>query len=501
MRPSLSPFLWISIGILILAAALRWWAIDIKPAHFDEGINGWFADQMRKSGFYRYDPTNYHGPLHFYTVFVSQNLFGRSLWALRLPSILAGIAAVWVILRFHPYIGRTGSILAALALAVSPAFVFFSRYSIHESWLVLFNLLFLLGFLGLWKRGEARDLGLLIAGVTGMVLTKETYLIQIGCAILAWPFLMLWNKIVPGEGSLLPAVRRWSLRDLAVYSGLGIFAVVFFYSGTFQNWDGVSGLWKTYLAWFETGTEHGGHSKTSYDLIGPLNYYWIALMARYEWPALLGLAACMACLPRCPAHLRFIAIYAGGLLLAYSVISYKTPWCIIAFLWPFYLVAGGIIGRLRAPLRGAAIALWLVAVSVSYASSLKLNFRNFTDHTEPYVYVQTFPEISVLTEPILELARRNPSNYGISGTILLDSYYPIPWILGDFYRIGYHNSNVWPKTLNQDFVVVPEARKEEAIGDLQGEYVGFSFQIRDAQEPSVVFFRKDKFAEVLPDAP
>ncbi len=47
----------------------------MKPPHFDEGINGWFVDQMRKNGFYRYDPTNYHGPLHFYILFLAQVAF------------------------------------------------------------------------------------------------------------------------------------------------------------------------------------------------------------------------------------------------------------------------------------------------------------------------------------------------------------------------------------------------------------------------------------------
>src|SRR5437016_14496941 len=57
---------WMFWGILGLAAVLRILFLGIKPPHFDEGINGWFVDQMVKDGFYRYDPTNYHGPLHFY---------------------------------------------------------------------------------------------------------------------------------------------------------------------------------------------------------------------------------------------------------------------------------------------------------------------------------------------------------------------------------------------------------------------------------------------------
>ena len=84
--------------IMLLAALLRGWSLDLKPAHFDEGINGWFVDQMRSAGFYRYDPENYHGPIYFYLLFFSLTLLGRNLWALRLPALLSSIASVWMAL-------------------------------------------------------------------------------------------------------------------------------------------------------------------------------------------------------------------------------------------------------------------------------------------------------------------------------------------------------------------------------------------------------------------
>jgi hypothetical protein len=59
---------WAPWLILGLAVFLRFFLLGIKPPHFDEGINGWFVDQMMRNGFYRYDPTNYHGPLHFYVL-------------------------------------------------------------------------------------------------------------------------------------------------------------------------------------------------------------------------------------------------------------------------------------------------------------------------------------------------------------------------------------------------------------------------------------------------
>src|SRR5438270_953788 len=139
---------WLIVG---LGAILRFFLLGIKPPHFDEGINGWFVDQMVKNGFYRYDPTNYHGPLHFYVLFLSQILFGRNMLALRLPVVLVSISCVWLTLKFEPFVGRQVSRLAALAMAVSPAFVFYGRYSIHEVWILLFTMLFFYGLFGLWN--------------------------------------------------------------------------------------------------------------------------------------------------------------------------------------------------------------------------------------------------------------------------------------------------------------------------------------------------------------
>src|SRR5437762_6290620 len=177
---------WLIIG---LAALLRFLLLGMKPPHFDEGINGWFVEQMLRNGFYKYDPTNYHGPLHFYVLFLSQTLFGRNLWALRLPVVLVSICCVWLTLKFEPLVGRNVARIVALAMAISPGFVFYGRYAIHEVWLELFSTMFILGLLGLWRLGTLSYLRYAGMGLAGMILTKETYAIHVACAVLAIPAL------------------------------------------------------------------------------------------------------------------------------------------------------------------------------------------------------------------------------------------------------------------------------------------------------------------------
>ncbi|PYI51457.1 MAG: hypothetical protein DMC62_08035, partial [Verrucomicrobia bacterium] len=216
---------WTPWLILGLAIFLRFFLLGIKPPHFDEGINGWFVDQMMKNGFYKYDPTNYHGPLHFYVLLLSQTLFGRNVWALRLPVVLVSISCVWLAFKFEPLVGRTESRIAALAMAVSPGFVFYGRYSIHEVWLVLFSMLFILGLLGLWKFGAGEYLWCAGMGLAGMILTKETYIIHLGCAALAAPVLFVSNRLnrLPDER---PAKQTWDYVDLTLVIGVGAAAIV-----------------------------------------------------------------------------------------------------------------------------------------------------------------------------------------------------------------------------------------------------------------------------------
>src|SRR5205814_1733402 len=251
---------WVPWLILALAAFLRFFLLGIKPPHFDEGINGWFVDQVMHNGFYRYDPTNYHGPLHFYVLLLFESLFGRNVWALRLPVVLVSISCVWLALKFEPFVGRNVSRLAALAMAVSPGFVFYGRYSIHEAWLVLFTMLFFFGLFGLWKFGTANYLWCAGMGVTGMILSKETYVLHVGCVVIAAGVCYLSNYFNRLDDPR-PAKQTWNDVDLAVVIGTGVALIVVFYSGTFFHWNGIKGLYQAYLPWFKTGSEGHGHEK------------------------------------------------------------------------------------------------------------------------------------------------------------------------------------------------------------------------------------------------
>jgi len=490
---------WVPWLILALAAFLRFLLLGIKPPHFDEGINGWFVDQVMKNGFYRYDPTNYHGPLHFYVLLLFQSLFGRNVWALRLPVVLVSIACVWLALKFEPLVGRAVSRIAALAMAVSPGFVFYGRYAIHEVWLQLFSMIFILGLLGLWRRGTLTYLWYAGMGLTGMILTKETYAIHVACALLAIPTLAASYALnrVP---DVKPEKQTWSWIDLAMVVIVGGFAVIFFYSGTFFNWSGVKGLYLAFKAWTETGAAGHGHEK-AWDywlkIMGPTWEVGRADFLGYELPMLVGLILCLFCQKFKDLSLRYLAIYGVGSFVAYSYVKYKTPWCVISFGWPFLFVFGGAILLVRPKHLRLAQRIIGVLLAISLGSSIWLNYFRCSSPDEPYAYVQTYNDMFKLTKPLLTLAKRDPSNYHLIGHLIRSSVYPLPWVLGDFDRVGYYEGSM-PPNLDGDFLLVQQDKIKDVESKLKGTYYTEMMTLRNYQDPSKIFFSANVFKDVFP---
>jgi uncharacterized protein (TIGR03663 family) len=480
--------------ILLLAAVLRLWALDIKEPHFDEGINGWFADRLREDGGFVYNPENYHGPWHFYTVFLSQSLLGRNIWALRLPVIIASLLCIPALFLFTRWFGRAAVRWAAMAFAVSPAYVFYGRYSIHEPWFVLFSMLFAWGAVALWLDRDKAGLWAAVAGITGMLLNKETYVMHAGSLALAAGVFALWNRVSPLRPPPERAVQRgWTKRDAWLAGAVSVFLLVFFYSGNFFNFQGLGDFFRALVAWTKTGAAANGHDKTAFELLPFVNYYWLALLARYEWPALAGLVWSVRYAWPGPAVPRLLAIYAAGVLLAYSIVPYKTPWCVISILWPWLLLFGvGIEAIGRAWARAAGVLL----LAVSLGMALRLNLRQYENDTEPYVYVQTYNSLRTLTDPLFEAAKRDPRFYRISGVLCVD-YYPLPWILGDFTSLGWHGSpdpakgKKLPQSFGgNDFVVVVTKEAGEVRAKLPPSFAERKFKFRSGMEECTVFFSR-----------
>lgn len=581
---------WCSVFIVVAAFVLRVWALDYKPAHFDEGVNGSFIDGMRKDGFYAYDHSNYHGPLHFYALFAGQQLFGRSLWVLRMPTVLIGTATVLLLLGMRRFFGHRTAAWAAAAVAVSPAMVFYARTAIHESWLPFFAILACHGGLGL-AGGERKiaDLWRTGLGLAGMILTKETYILHFIAAFLAWG--IIWLSAQGNRGRARPAdlftggprvpeekpaahAREFGNTDIArvVFASAGL--IVAFYSGFFMHWNGLGGLVETFGSMFAKGT--GGEEGHNKEML-----YWLKLFTHYEWPAVVGLiASLILVLPRwrkmgllvlvggagiavmdrianaspsgvmatefllpplglgtdgsigaglaliglCmlfgaaarDARLRWCALYGLGSLAAYSIIPYKTPWCIVNFIWPFALILGHALREFAISTRPLLVnATGLLLLVPPAIDSLRLNFNDRTERPNPtldslaptadgifydgdrYAYVQTNFDINNLLQPLDRLVAINPVNRQLFGRVIGESF-PLVWLLNDFPNVRFHEPEETLENCDADFLLIPGERIHDIEPRLRGIYYRQPHRTRSGGADGWLYLLADRFLPVMP---
>ncbi len=134
-------YLWLLNCTLITAVAmfLRFYWLELKPLHHDEGVNGYFLTNLFRNGEYKYDPSNYHGPDLYYLSLAFSKVFGLQTVSIRASVAIFGVFTVVLAFFLKRYIGKIGSLAAALFLALSPGMVYISRYFIHEILFVFFS--------------------------------------------------------------------------------------------------------------------------------------------------------------------------------------------------------------------------------------------------------------------------------------------------------------------------------------------------------------------------
>jgi len=129
------------MAVLLLAAALRLWSLASVPPHLtpDEAALGYNAYSILKTGRDEHGQFlpiifksfgDYKPGLFIYLTIPFVAIFGLSEFAVRFPSALAGIVAVWLIYLIVRKLfasRRSLALMAAFLLAVSPWHIHFSR--------------------------------------------------------------------------------------------------------------------------------------------------------------------------------------------------------------------------------------------------------------------------------------------------------------------------------------------------------------------------------------
>ena len=446
------------IAIFLIAAVLRLYDLNLVPLHHDEGVNGNFLVRLVREGAYNYDPANYHGPTLYYFAAVipwitkvlfgnaARDNYGLTTFTIRLVPALFGLATIALVFLLRRRLGTVAALAAGLMLAVSPGAVYLSRYFIHETLFVFFTLGIVVAIVRFYDERNSAYLIPAAASAALLFATKETAMISVGVLIIAFAVMWFYMRLAGGatkEGSVSERVsvvidEMGSKPSLVVniVIALTVFVALYllYYSSFFSNYKGINDSLQTFTIWKKTGNEAHVH---------PAEQYLIWLV-RQESPLLFlgAIGAAIAVLRPRNSLALFCALWSFGLIAAYSLISYKTPWLVLNFIVPLALIAGYAIQAIyeldHRKLRFAA-AFLLLAVAIAVYQSIDLNFKNYDNDNEKYVYVYAHTKRSTLNlvNEVERIAKETSGNTtGI--TIVSPDYWPLPWYFRNFTRVGYY---------------------------------------------------------------
>ena len=146
----------------------------------------------------------------------------------------------------------------------------------------------------------------------------------------------------------------------------------------------------------------------------------------------------------CNFHLlSFIAFYTLVMTAMYSIIPYKTPWCLLGFLHGMILLAGvGAVALIKLTpniLARVLIGILLVAGGAHLAWQAYLgSYKFYADTRNPYVYAHPTTDVFTITERVKELAEVHPDGCEMQIQVICPEgdYWPLPWYFRCF-------ANVW----------------------------------------------------------
>lgn len=462
-------------SIILVAAVLRLYGLSLRPMHTDEAVHAFKFGQLLENGTYIFDKNEYHGPTLNYLTLLPARLASYGTFAsldesiLRLVPALAGLLIVLVLALLAGSIGWKMVLTASFLLAVSPPLVYYSRYYIHETLLVLFNLGFIV-FLYRYLR-SGRAVWIIAAGVFGglMVATKSTWVIIVAAQMAA---LFLTGYVYRRSG-MASSFRAVALRPvyIAIFLFSGGAVSVLFYSSFFSNPAGIADSVTTYGEYFHRAGPEGLH-------IHPWHYYFRIMASESCGPlpfradvwllitGFAGMAMAIAGIfqaitgkskqPGIHPVFFFTAITALLTIVTFSALPYKTPWNILAFYVPMAVLSAYFILSMAnrtasRTTRGAHTLILIIISSHLIWQSYSDNFIAYDRPCNPWTYAHPGTDVIAIAGEAAKAASVSPEGNNMYIEIIVpdNGYWPLPWYLREFPNTG------WWEYVNMDAPAAP----------------------------------------------
>ena len=394
--------------IVMVATALRLYQLDVRPFHHDEAAVGSFTYKLFTNGNYEYNPV-FHGPFLYFLTFGIFNLIGDSIFSARLVPALTGVGMVLLTFALRRYLGSPGWLIAAAFFAVSPSFLYYSRFFRNDIFITFFTLTTIICAAKYLEKGNKPGrllfLALGAASLGFSVTAKENAYVII--AMLVFPVVLfnLYNigKKLRNRNFIHMSTVFIEQNIFRIVLDIGILVIVFliiyvtFYSNFFSDLPAAkTATYNAFSHWFKM------HEIERLD--GP-PYYYFPLLFLYELPIILfaftGSIDYIVGFVKSRENpmMAFMVYWFAANLAFYSYLGEKVPWLILHPLLPAIIIASAYLGESlpnlkQRPRWAEAIFIVILVVSSSFFiyTSYNLNYRNYANPAEPLIQASQAPK-------------------------------------------------------------------------------------------------------------
>ncbi len=178
---NLETLLWVLI--LVLAVFSRFYILGARVMSHDENSHVYYSWRFAQGSGFAHDPLM-HGPIQFHMLALSYFMFGDNDFTARIPAALFSVAAIGFLWFYRRYLGRSGALIGAMMMLISPYMLFYGRYARNEAFIELFGVVTIWAILRYLESGRPRYLYLLTLATVLHFTAKETSFIYTAQAMM-----------------------------------------------------------------------------------------------------------------------------------------------------------------------------------------------------------------------------------------------------------------------------------------------------------------------------
>jgi len=509
------------IWLLIIIAAFvsRFAVLGDKPMHHDESMHAFYGWKLFMGNGYSYNPM-LHGPFLFHANAFVYFLFGATDYTARIMPAFYGMLCILLLWYLKPQLGKTGAMVTAFIMAISPSFMYQSRYIRNDIYIAGDTIMIVVG---LFKYFENKKPGWLFLAAVGLALswaTKEVTYITL--FIFGTFFFVRWmweNSLketdpdkYEEEGGMHRTVEYWLTKpgSKVFLTALGIFvaihALLFFNKEPNHNFFvNAKGIIDGYIAALTYWLGQHGVARGSQPW-----YFYLLLTPFYELPSVFfGLIATVYYIIKKEKRTLFniFCIYWWIMaMIIYSWAGEKMPWLVLHPLLPLMLIAGKMIADIieskeQTWKRAAGLVMFVLLSLGSIHGAINVCFyEEGASPKESLIYVQSSVDSTKIVRNLDNFANRMKalkwdsqefrrySPYDLEMVIEDYCSWPFAWYLRDYKKIAYPPKMIPDSDVGKAIIFsgIEEANAghDAAVkAKLENDYVAFRYKLREWWAP------------------